>query len=542
MVLLNDWITLKLPPDNEAFLAKPPLSFWLVATMFKFFSTSEFTAKLPNFFEGLLTLLFTFLIARKFFEKRTAILSCVLLMSSLFFFIQAGTVDLDMMVCLTQTAALWCYLSIQQRLSSKTKIIYELVLGLIFGLCMLNRGPVSIVLFFGSLGIYSVLSLKFKHLLKVNWAVVSICAFLVSFPWYSAIGKVHPDFYHYFFFQEHILRYIKLDYGDRYGWGHKQPYGMAIIYFLGAFMPWTFLLFPPIYKFFRNTRLNDLKELLKKISPTYAFLLGGALFAPLFFSLARSILMTYIVGALPFVAIMSARELSKILYRERLQTKDENKPAEKLSFFDWIFSPYSGFIVCMLAVLFISAGSISYAAGKPYSMGRSTIMTSFIVFALFAAFMGYLLGKPKSQVVSILLSLSTVCIPVMFFVWFGCLSHSFEAKKSTKAFLNELPTQIKHLEDYPVYYWGDRVPYSWYFYTVESSLPENIKKPAVACYLMDTVNRKSDKPILVFTSEKYFKEMTKEHQALINTYKVFNRGETIVFMMPNILKNHVSQS
>ena len=235
IILDNDWITLRLPEHNLAFLGKPPLSFWLIAFSYKFLGVNEFAARFPNFLAALLSLIFSFLIARKFYDLRTAFLTPLILTSGIFFFIQSGTVSLDMLVCTILTASIWAYINILQ--AKKSKIIYEILLGLFFGLGMLNKGPLALVLFLGIVFLVWLWEKKKELILKPNWLLILLIATLVSLPWYLAVQKANPDFFEYFFLNEHLYRYIKADYGDRYGSGHHQPHGMAWLFTLGY--PWA---------------------------------------------------------------------------------------------------------------------------------------------------------------------------------------------------------------------------------------------------------------------------------------------------------------
>lgn len=520
IILDNDWITLKLPELNQTFLGKPPLSFWLIALSYKVFGINEFAARFPNFLAALLTLLFTFLIARKFYDLRTAFLTPLILISAIFFFIQGGTVSLDMLVCLILTASIWAYLNI---ILQNKKLIYEILLGIFFGFGMLNKGPLAIVLFLGIIALLSVWAKRKDLILKPNWLIILGFAILISLPWYLAVQQRNPDFFEYFFLNEHLYRYLKPDYGDRYGTAHHQPYGMAWIYVLGAFMPWTFFLLPMGFNLWQRRKNQPFSFSLK-------FLLVWAIFSPLFFTFARSILMTYIIGSLPPLAILCARTLSKAFQKFK-----ENQSLQISNFFlNFVFNPFNSLSFIAISVIVILAGAISYSAGYPYSMKRSLVMFSTICMALLAVFVGYIASRRNLLVLRMLFFISALGIPVVMSFWYGPLSHSVGDSKSMKAVIEDLERKIPDYNKHDISFLGESAPYSWYFYTqaIDTNQALNIHN-LVKCPIHEDYNHapENDKTLIIVTEahlnliqEKYPMRYAQGLISKEGKYYVFGQG------------------
>ena len=63
-----------------------------------------------------------------------------------------------------------------------------------------------------------------------------------------------PGFLEYFLLGEHFKRFLVSGWeGDLYGTGHARPFGIIWIYWLGAFLPWTFFT-PPLLLTYRPDR------------------------------------------------------------------------------------------------------------------------------------------------------------------------------------------------------------------------------------------------------------------------------------------------
>ena len=462
ILLQNDWITLKMPALHEPFLAKPPFSFWFIAFCYKLFGfANEFTARLPNFIASVLVLIFTYLIARKFYDKRTALISPLILYSSIWFFIQAGTVDLDMWVCFTTTAGLWVYLNIEKNKKEFwKKSFWELIFGLIFGFGMLNRGPLSLVLILGSLFLYAVLTKKLKDLILTNWFLVFGIGFFVAYPWYSAAQEHNPDFYKYFFIDEHWNRYLKPDYGDRYGSAHHQPKGMSWIFTIGAFMPWSLVLFP----FFRQNFKNIINYKSRQFN-SLAFLLSWFIFTPLFFTFAKSILMTYILSSLPALSIICARTISLFLHKINTLKEVEINNIKKNFFVELLFNMKNSLTLVIIAILVIGTGLFIYSNSKHYVISLIIKEVSIIGFFILISLLIYIYKKYSlSKQIHLFLFISFLGIPIFISYWYGPLSKSIGEYKSTKQIILDMKGKVKDFKDYNIFFFHDNAPYSWYFY------------------------------------------------------------------------------
>ena len=88
------------------YFEKPPLLYWLNAASIKLFGQTEFAARFPSALCGLLTILITYTIARRLYDRRTAQISALILGTSAGFVLQSRIILTDMLLtCLPDGGA-----------------------------------------------------------------------------------------------------------------------------------------------------------------------------------------------------------------------------------------------------------------------------------------------------------------------------------------------------------------------------------------------------------------------------------------------------
>jgi 4-amino-4-deoxy-L-arabinose transferase-like glycosyltransferase len=476
MLLTGDWVTARMPDDLAPFLGKPPLTFWLIATSMKWLGCNEWAARLPAYLEGTATLVFTFMAARQWVDRRSAWLAVILLASCPFFLVESGTVAMDTLVMLTVAASLWAIRGIQlarQKSQPWCRFALELFLALCVFAGLMNKGPISLILWMGPLVLWALAQWNWRALFLPNWLLVMGVGIAGSAPWYLACQKANPDFFHYFFIQEHFGRYVLKDYGDRYGSPHNQPYGMAWLYTIAAFAPWSlwFAAALPRLKQWWHSGHS-----VKALQPSTQFLLAWALFAPLFFSTAKSLLIPYMAVSLPPLAILAGRWLSLTLHRlskpqpthDLASTKTPgNLPATLASAKGW---PTSLALVPVItwfgwAGLLGAFGALGYFCTLLNPLPVLAVIVPVIVLALLSMGSAWLAARVSpARVMGFVLTIALVANGAMAY-WYGAIPDAMGLARSMKVVVQALqprfPSTLHLLAvDFP----GQSRAFSWYFY------------------------------------------------------------------------------
>jgi len=305
MVELGDWVT-PMFDYGEPFWGKPPLSFWMQALSISLFGESEWALRLPSFLCLCLSCYLLIRWGREEYCEQRAVLAAIILSSCSLGFVAFGAVLTDPMLSVSLLLALYGFWRAVQYQDDNWALLgfFGLALG------MLAKGPIALVLFVVPVFLFLLVSKAWRKLLLLPWMGGLILFFLVSMPWYLMAEWKTPGFWEYFFLGEHVYRFLKPGWsGDFYGNAHLHPRGYIWLYALVASLPWCLL---PFFKFRSFGRLAGLFE-----SRATLFLVFCALTPLVFFTLSRNILWTYVLPALPLLALLLAVILVSLAVRFR---------------------------------------------------------------------------------------------------------------------------------------------------------------------------------------------------------------------------------
>ena len=312
MVELGDWVT----PWYEygvPFWAKPPLSNWVTAASIKLLGVNEFAARLPHF---LLAVVIAWLVwdwvGRR--SKREALICMALLSGTMLYFVAAAAVMTDMALALGTTLAMrgfWARFESPQTQRPHEEWLFFLGLGI----GMLAKGPIAVVLAGTPVVLWALLTGNVVQTCRrIAWVKGTLLVLAVSAPWYVMAEIRTPGFLEYFFIGEHWMRFTVTGWtGDRYGSAHATQRGAIWLLALVACMPWTVML--PFLAIGRKTarRQAGLSVPTTQPAPAQAaersfgiYLLLWGVTPCLFFTASGNILWTYVLPALPALAMLTA--------------------------------------------------------------------------------------------------------------------------------------------------------------------------------------------------------------------------------------------
>lgn len=293
----GDWVTPRVFIKGALvpFWGKPPLEFWLTTLSYKLFGVGEASARVPSVLLGVATVVATVYLARRFWGRRVAAVSGLMLSSSVLFFVLSGACVLDVPLSAAVTGAMTAF-ALHTHTGAKS---WGLAFFLSLALGALAKGPVTLVLVGIAIGLWLAATRRWKSLAALPWVPGILLFAVVAVPWYVLAERSTPGFLRYFIVHEHFLRYVSHSYGDLYGSGRVQPYGASWVMLAGSFLPWTVVAAVALTKCFRAGRL--LAVVREEPWLIYALLWG--LTPALFFTLARQMLSTYLLPGLPGLAV-----------------------------------------------------------------------------------------------------------------------------------------------------------------------------------------------------------------------------------------------
>lgn len=278
----NQWIVPQID-YGVPFWAKPPLSTWLSAASYITFGVNEFASRLPSFLLNILILIITGKIAKK--DGMSFYLPGFILLTMPEFLIHTGVVSTDtaLSFCITMMM-----LSFWKTMNSATKTYWNYIFFIALGFGLLAKGPLIMVLTFPPLFVWCCIDIKrFKELFsKFSILIGFFITAIIAIPWYYFAEKETPGFLNYFIIGEHYKRFVEPGWkGDMYGKPKTQPIGIIWGFMLVFGFPWMQIVF---YKLWKNR-----KDIFK--NKWVSFLVLWLLWTPLFFTLSKNILHTYML-------------------------------------------------------------------------------------------------------------------------------------------------------------------------------------------------------------------------------------------------------
>ena len=302
MVATGDYVTPKL--NGVPFLDKPVFYYWLQASAILLLGLKESALRFWPAFLGVFGCLMTYLTGNLLFNRRTGIISALILATSPLYYGGAHYANLDLEVAVFISCSLLCFMMAMQL--QRTSIF---IAAYVFAaLAALTKGLIGIV--FPAMIICSwLLLLNRMHLLKKIHLVTGLTLFtLITVPWYVMVQKANPEFLHFFFVTQQVSRFLTTA-----DFNNKVAIWFYIPIVLIGFFPWSTFIIQAVTRHIKvvwNNRTQYANEL---------FLLLWLFLIFLFFSIPHSKTIGYILPIFPALALLVGNYLS--LYWDQLKTK-----------------------------------------------------------------------------------------------------------------------------------------------------------------------------------------------------------------------------
>ncbi|MDH5489703.1 MAG: glycosyltransferase family 39 protein [Rhodospirillaceae bacterium] len=145
MWVRGDWLVPHL--NGEAYSHKPPLFFWLMHLGWAVFGVNDITPKLVAPVFSLISLFFTFSLAKRLWPSMDALpmRAAFLLFGSMYWVLFSTMVMFDMLVGTFALAGLWALLKVIDSENTLQRLLAWVLFGLALGLGALAKGPAVLV-------------------------------------------------------------------------------------------------------------------------------------------------------------------------------------------------------------------------------------------------------------------------------------------------------------------------------------------------------------------------------------------------------------
>jgi len=261
--------------------------FWVTSFFYKLFGDNEFTSRIGIVFFGLSNLIVLFFFAKRLFDKKTAILSMLILGLSFQYLIQSRIIYMD--VPLTFFISLSLYFFYLGYHDNRKNYLW---MGLALGLGTMVKGPVALglpcLIYIFYLGFF-----KFFKEFRYKWTwLAALIYFATVLPWHILLYiNYGQDFLNVLFGYHMFERYTDVIVSS------GGPIYYYIIMIVVGLFPWSVFI-PWIYPSIKNNWQEEKDK--------FRFLLIWFAIIFVFFTIAKTKLPGYILPSYPVFAILIA--------------------------------------------------------------------------------------------------------------------------------------------------------------------------------------------------------------------------------------------
>ncbi len=234
MVDSGDWLTLRI--NGQIYTQKPPVFFWVIS-LFGLLSggVNDIAARLVSVLSGTGTVVATYIFARKMFNGNTALISGLVLSTTVAFFAASQMVMLDALFTFLTVSALYLlYTGIAK--AGRARSVCYFTAFILMALATLTKGPVGLILPALAISAYALLTRQMKALLSWGTAFGFLVFLAIIASWLvPACIRGGEEYTKELLGRQIFGRYFE-------AFDHKEPLLYYFYAFPAGFLPWAVFL------------------------------------------------------------------------------------------------------------------------------------------------------------------------------------------------------------------------------------------------------------------------------------------------------------
>jgi 4-amino-4-deoxy-L-arabinose transferase-like glycosyltransferase len=301
MALSGDYVT---PRDDWVrYFEKPPLTYWVMAAAIKVMGPTELAVRLPTAGFSIGQVVVTAALGEAMFDPPAGLLAAVALALSPIFFGFARFAILDPALSFFITTALAAFFMATRApdFGHGRGRRWMLLSAAMLALGTLAKGPVALALG-GAIAFFHLLGQgRIGEIRRVPWLSCAAVYGLIAAPWFVLVARRNPGFVSFFFVHEHLHRYLST---TEHVWG---PYFPAVVALAGS---WPWICFAPLA--FAGSRRDEPSGGAPAGRDALGFLVTWCVVVIALFSIPRAKLGSYVLPAVPALAVLAGRGLSRL--------------------------------------------------------------------------------------------------------------------------------------------------------------------------------------------------------------------------------------
>lgn len=382
--------------------SKPPFMHWMAAALSVLCGrVNEWTVRLPSASLALLGVIVCYLYVRRLFDNRAALLSAIMLATTLQY-LQAGSgARVDMTLTFFMQIAFFEFVMIAEGLTTRRYLLY-----LALAAAVLAKGPVGLALPAGVAVLWLTLERRFDLIRSLRLVEGAIIVLVVAGGWYlAALWVGGASFFVKQILKENIFTFL---HSSKLSGGHAHPFYYVELSLLAGFFPWSIFI-PGLAILFTRPTL--------KSNPRIHYLLIWIAVVLLFYNLAHSKRGVYLLAMYPALSAAIATFLVDQIDRSQIRPRWLNPLSLTAAVFFLIASAVA--MICLVA-LHLSPSSIGFVLARfgvrattflPALIGRVHLLLPLIVVAALAAIGIFLLrSRPSLEATVLATAAGVACL------------------------------------------------------------------------------------------------------------------------------------
>jgi len=298
---------------DQNWLDKPHFPFWMVLFSFKIFGVSVWAYRLPALIFFLISLRYTFLFSKRYYDEQIAWLATIILATSQHIIMLNTDVRAEPYLMALIIGSIYHISRLEERYS-----YFDLVLGALLTACaIMTKGLFVIVAIYGALFGQLLFQKKLKSVFQLKWLYLILLTLIFTLPEFYALYiqfDQHPEItvfnrqgvsgIKWFLWDSQFGRFVNN------GPITQKKSGSIIFYLhtlLWAFAPWCLVFYYAVYK--------NIRRIISKRQLAEYYTISGGLLLLMLFSLSRFQLPFYTNAIFPLFAIITAHYCFKPLRR-----------------------------------------------------------------------------------------------------------------------------------------------------------------------------------------------------------------------------------
>src|SRR5204862_2985621 len=202
----GDWIVPRL--DGLRYFEKPVMGYWLTALSIRAFGETPFGVRFSSAAAaGMTTFLIYWLVRRETGDLAAAACACLVYLTSVLVVVVGTTNLLDTMFTAFATSSIVFLVAGYRARTPRGRMAFLTLVGLSFAMAFMTKGFIAFAVPALAIVPFVLWDGRGRHLLQLTAWPTAVAGIVIS-PWALAIHRREPDFWRYFFWEEHIHRFF----------------------------------------------------------------------------------------------------------------------------------------------------------------------------------------------------------------------------------------------------------------------------------------------------------------------------------------------